>query len=81
MTGSGLIGAAADERAQSREQFSQVERLDHIIIRAGVESAHAVADWSRAVSMSTGVFLVLRRRFRISQPSIFGSITSSTMAS
>ena len=34
----GLVRAAADERAQAGEQFRQIERLDHVIVRAGVEA-------------------------------------------
>ena len=38
-----LVRAAADEGAQAGEQFVEIERLDHVIIRAGVETFDAVA--------------------------------------
>src|SRR6202043_866474 len=37
-----LVGAAADEGAETREQFRQIEWFDEIIVRPGVEAFHAV---------------------------------------
>ena len=34
--------APPDQRPQPREQFRQIERLDHVIVRARVQPAHAV---------------------------------------
>jgi len=39
----GLVGAAADDGAETGEDFLQIERLHDVIIRAGVEALHAVA--------------------------------------
>jgi hypothetical protein len=61
-------------RREEDQQFRQLERLDEVIVRAGVQTP-------RAVSINTGVFLVLRRRRSNSQPSMTGSMMSSTMAS
>ena len=40
----GLAGRASNERPQPREQFVQVERFDEVIIRAGIQAAHALAN-------------------------------------
>ena len=42
--GVGHACAAANQRAEASEQLGESKRLDDIIIRAGVEPAHAVAD-------------------------------------
>ena len=39
----GFIGAAADDGAKTGEQLFKVERFDDVIIRTGVQPAHAVA--------------------------------------
>ena len=42
--GLGLAGGAADEGAQPRQQFRQLEGFDEVIVRAGVQAPHAVAN-------------------------------------
>ena len=37
-----LTGRAANQGAEARKKFGKVERLDEVIVGAGVESAHAV---------------------------------------
>jgi hypothetical protein len=38
-----LVRAAADDGAEPGENFFKIERLDDVIVRAGVEAFHAVA--------------------------------------
>ena len=37
-------GLAAQQRANARRQLIQVERLDQVVIRAGIQALHAVGD-------------------------------------
>ena len=73
--------AAPDERAQPREQFRQVERLDHIIVRARVQAAHPVFGLVARRQHEDGRFFGFAQTPQNSQPSTLGSITSSTTAS
>ena len=50
-----VLAGAAQQRADAREQLAQRERLDEVVVGAGVEPGDAVVDSPRAVSISTGV--------------------------
>ena len=43
-----LLARAAQQRAHAREQLAQRERLDEVVVGAGVEAGDAVVDLARA---------------------------------
>ena len=47
-----VLAGAAQQRAHAREQLAQRERLDEVVVGAGVQAGHAVVDLARARSAS-----------------------------
>ena len=73
--------AAAQQGAQAGEQLLALERLDEVVVGAGVEALDARLEPSRAVSIRIGTSPSSRRRRHTSTPSSFGRPRSSTTAS
>ena len=74
---------AAEQRAQPREQLVERERLDEVVVGAGVEPGHAVGDLvARGEHEDRGARLAARRSRRHAvSPSTVGIIMSRTTTS
>ena len=76
------VGRAAEQRAQPRQQLAECERLDEVVVRAGVESGDAVRHrLARGEHEDRRGVAGRRMRRQSSMPSIWGISTSSTTAS
>ena len=76
------LGAAAQERAQPREQLPEGERLDQVVVRRARGRRPRSSTASRAVSMRTGDQTPRSRSVRHTViPSMPGSMRSRTIAS
>ena len=70
--GADLAAVAADQCAHARLELADLERLDEVVVGAGVEPESLSSSVSRAVSISTGVdfFASLRSLRHSSSPSM-----------
>ena len=59
ITGVGGLAPAANDGPESGEQFTEVERLGQVVVRATVQAAIRASTASRAVSINTGTAIPL----------------------